>query len=117
MGLKHYILDRNKRVVELPDHPSSLIAWAMFYEDFENRRVATTDFMNGVQVSTVFLGHDHSLGGSIPLVFETMTFGEEEEVCNRYATWNEAVEGHEREVERIRATIPRLIPKKASNFP
>ena len=53
-----------------------------------------------IRVSTVFLGLDHGFGAEEPVLFETMIFGGEyDEYCERYCTWDEAVEGHAKAVE------------------
>lgn len=59
-----------------------------------NRIVAQTTLPNGLFVSTVFLGIDMSLGAGPPILFETLVFP----MCDdevRYATWTEAVAGHD----------------------
>lgn len=61
------------------------------------------DKVGGLVVSTVFLGVDHSFGGT-PRWFETMVFRAGESLsCERYETKNEAEAGHQREVERCKA--------------
>jgi hypothetical protein len=98
----------------------SFLEWGVFHEQIEKRRVAETT-INGFWVSTVFLGINHGFGIGSPQWFETMVFREKEnppppeldgkiEVWFRYrqwryATWAEAVEGHEMVVETIRLGI------------
>jgi hypothetical protein len=58
------------------------------------------------RISTVFLSMDHGLAGLIgdgtPVLFETMVFGgEHDEYQERYHTYDEAEEGHNRIVEMI----------------
>lgn len=60
-------------------------------------RVARTELDDGRYVSTVFLGLDHQWGEGPPLLFETMVFPECEDY-ERYATWDEAVAGHDQVV-------------------
>ena len=89
-----YVLDKEKNVVETDD----MEAWAAFFEDAESRRVALTELANGWVVSTVFLGVPHC-GGT----FETMVFQGEyskDHDMERYETWDQAVKGHERMVEK-----------------
>lgn len=70
-----------------------LDAWARWYEKVD--RVVGSTKGNGVHVSTVFLGLDHSFGHGDPLLFETMIFGgKHDDYQERYATWQEAEEGH-----------------------
>ena len=93
----YYILDGHT-----PTQCASLREWGQFFEDTERRRVAATE-IGDVRVSTVFLGLDHSFGEGPPLLFETMVFGGPlDEEMDRYSTWEEAVEGHAKMVERVR---------------
>lgn len=77
--------------------------WGRWFENAD-RRVAFDKVKlptgSEVEVSTVFLGLDHSFGGKTPILFETMIFGgKHNEYCDRYSTWEEAEEGHKRAVE------------------
>lgn len=82
--------------------PLGLFEFAKLFEDMEYRRIGL-DEVNGMEVSTVWLGLDHRYGRSgPPLIFETMIFpvGSREDLyCERYATEAEAVGGHRRAVE------------------
>jgi len=80
--------------------PADLETWGRWFENFDNRRVALDVLPRGIQVSTVFLGLDHSwLEDSPPLVFETMIFGgDHDQYQARYSTWDEAVSGHQQAV-------------------
>jgi hypothetical protein len=109
-----YALDENHNPVECPN----VHEWARMFEDDESRRVGATH-INGLFVSTVFLGIDQTLGigGKKPVLFETMIFQDDENnpielkgllaravenVQWRYSTWDEAAEGHETVVTMIR---------------
>jgi len=77
-----------------------------FFEQHDKRVVAKTT-LAGCDVSTVFIGLDHRFtGDGPPLVFETMVFGgpfdQEQE---RYSTWDEAVAGHARMVDRCQPIL------------
>lgn len=95
--MSHKAILRNREVVPVDD----LLEWAT---DFEKggRRVAD-DTIDGKRVSTIFLGIDHGHFGQ-SLWFETMIFssgtmfssGTSEEYCERYATYQEAEDGHTR---------------------
>lgn len=77
--------------------------WASKFD--ENRRVGD-DTVDGVRVSTVFLGLDHGYHGT-PLWFETMTFGGDyERDTERYTTWEQAEQGHAEVVRRLKAGLP-----------
>ncbi len=70
------------------------------YHDFDvqnKNRIARSHISNST-ISTVFLMHDHNwnLEGP-PILFETMVFGGEMDgYQERYASYDEAVEGHKR---------------------
>ncbi len=90
------------KTAEACDDP---IKWGQWYQSVD-RHVAN-DQIESVQVSTVFLGLDHGLErGGPPSLFETMVFGgmldQEQE---RYATWEEAEEGHKEMVERVKQSL------------
>ena len=92
--MRHYILEGHN-VIDLGEGDDSLFRWARWFEEAD-RHVARTELPDGLVVSTVFLGIDHSFGRTgPPLLFETMAFhdgdGRETE---RYATWEQAEKGH-----------------------
>jgi hypothetical protein len=96
-----YILDENHNAV-LCDN---LIKWATWFERAD-RIVKKTKVDFDVEVSTVFLGLDHSFGQGEPLLFETMVFGGESDgKIDRYSTWDEAEKGHEKMVKLIEKQI------------
>lgn len=92
-----YILDGHE-VKAVAD----VIAWAQWYETAD-RRVAG-DKIGPYFVSTVFLGLDHAFGlSTVPIVFETMVFADDDEcLCRRYATWDEAEQGHQHVTDGLR---------------
>lgn len=56
-------------------------------------------------VSTIFLGLDHNFSRTgPPIVFETMVFNGvyNQKIQYRYATWDEAIEGHRRTVKMVK---------------
>lgn len=76
--------------------------------DRKQQRVALTT-VGKYQVSTVWLGLDHSFDEGRPLIFETMVFNwrlrkdrYQELYCERYSTEAEAIAGHERVVQLVR---------------
>lgn len=98
-GPRYYILDGRGR----PLRAKSMMEFAVWFETAE--RVVKKDYLGDIEVSTVFLGLDHSFGpGSrTPLLWETMIFGgEHDQYCYRYASRAEAVIGHERAVQLVR---------------
>lgn len=95
--LDKYILIKKKPVPE-PD----LMKWAEWFETAE-RHVAD-ETIDGVRVSTVFLGLDHSFGEGKPILFETMIFGgEHDQYQDRCSTWKEAEEMHKKAVALVKS--------------
>ena len=96
----HYILDENNNVI-----PGSPIEWSILLRD-KKRTTVKKDDIDRYHVSTVFLGIDyHFYEDNIVHVFETMIFDSENhdsDYCERYATWKEAEEGHERAIQWIK---------------
>lgn len=117
LGTEHvYILNDKKEVVKPVDYTEFTIWMANAREgDGVGKRVAWDD-INGVFVSTIFLGHDHRFlnrGNEPPIVFETMIFGSPgmkldqtlQEYQERYCTWEEAEAGHQRAVELVKKIL------------
>ncbi len=85
--------------------------WALDLENKSNRVVKLDILPNGMRVSTIWLGLDHSWGGGPPLIFETMVFDDkaseegrgEDFDSQRYSTREEALEGHRELVEKYLA--------------
>lgn len=92
---KYYILESDHSVTPTDD----IMVWGGFLDSKE--RIVSQEIIGNAKVSTVFLGLDHSFGGPIPILFETMVFGGEfDNEQERYATWDEAVAGHKRWVQK-----------------
>ena len=73
-------------------------------ESLEGRRVART-FVGDVELSTVWLGIDHSFGlGDHILIFESMCFGGPHDMAQqRYPDEESALRGHIAAVDLLRA--------------
>lgn len=77
-----------------------VMEWSSF---LKNDRTLAKTKLGDILISTVFLGINHSFGNGPPLLFETMVFdAAEEEICERYSTWDQAETGHRAIVEKIR---------------
>jgi hypothetical protein len=104
----HYILggpDGHTPILE-----EDFMEWAEWFETSRDaRRVALTKIANVGEISTIFLGLDHSFGDGRPVLFETMSrFGEhfgDEGYFARYHTWDEALAGHIAFVAQALATV------------
>lgn len=82
--------------------PISFERWSELFN--RPRIVAWSQPFAGVEVSTVWLGLDHAFLGGPPLIFETMVFGgplDQEQM--RYSTTDQARQGHEDMLLRVRA--------------
>lgn len=94
----HYIMNEDGSVRE----GYNLREWAESFE-ISNRIIQKTK-IGKVEVSTVFLGLDHSYGGGPPQLFETMVFGGKlDHETVRYATLEDAKVGHMKMVWQVRA--------------
>jgi hypothetical protein len=97
-----YILDANRLAVPV----ATVEEWGRYFQT-ANRRVALEEIGPYI-ISTVFLGLDHSFGGELPILFESMIFGPpngNEVDMDRCSTWEEAIEMHERMVANVIARL------------
>jgi hypothetical protein len=120
-----YKLD-GKTPVPCPD----FVEWAQWYEHAD-RRVARNR-VGPIEVSTIFLGLDHGWGGRRQL-FETMAFGDKDTLIElgskkrlirraldfqqRYATWEEAEEGHRKGIAWARSQLSEIDGRLALTKP
>ncbi len=90
-----YILDGHTAVV-----CDDLMKWAKWFETADRYVAKTT--IGKTEVSTVFIGLDHSFGNGPPLLFKTMISGGDFD-CEewRYTTWEEAEKGHQKAVAKV----------------
>lgn len=94
----HFILNDDHTTT-----PCDMLTWACWLEAAGDRRRVAAWEGDGVKVSTVFLGLDHSFGAGAPLIFETLVFGGPlDGEMDRYGTWDEAQAGHDAMVARVR---------------
>lgn len=94
---KWYIL-KGKTPVE-----SNLFEYCAWSVDF-NKMIVEKTKIGDIEVSTVFLGLDHSFSPEKtgPILFETMIFGGEAEgYQERYATYEEAEQGHKKACDMV----------------
>jgi hypothetical protein len=94
-----------------PQPVDDVTTWARWFEeasrdDAAGRRVARTN-VDGVEVSTVFLGVNHDFGHhGLPMLFETMIFGGQWDQHQwRYSLRTEAQRGHDTIVAALRAGV------------
>lgn len=96
---------RGPRYYDRDGRPMSMRRSFEVFDDIAYRHVAVTAVGDDVEVSTVWLGLDHSFGlGGPPVIFETLVFGGElDGWMERYTTLERAEAGHEEMVARVRA--------------
>lgn len=93
---KYYIL-KNKKAVPVDD----IIEWGRMFH--KQDRIVAKDTVNGVDISTVFLGFNYQYREGEPLIFETMIFGGKlDQEMDRYSTWEEAEAGHKIMIEKVK---------------
>jgi len=86
----------------LDGEPITMDEWVKLFSDPASKIVAKTNCADDrYTVSTVYLGLDHGWGEGIK-IFETMVFGSGpmDQECVRYATREQALEGHAEMVTR-----------------
>jgi hypothetical protein len=87
--------------------PISLEEFGRLHENPEYKIVAKKHFEGHIEVSTAWLGLDHNFGRGELAIYESMVFGPEnyphDQAQMRYATEDEAWEGHRRLCEDIEA--------------
>ncbi|WP_086846925.1 hypothetical protein [Amycolatopsis kentuckyensis] len=88
--------------------------FGVLISEADYKRVARSTIMDAAdpskvfEVSTVWLGIDHSFGSELPIIFETMVFAEgssHDEQCDRYSTLADAERGHVEMVTVVAATL------------
>lgn len=89
-----------------------ILEWSKQIEDPNLRKIAH-DTINGIRISTVWLGLDHGYellhppGSEYkPVLFETMVFAHPDNMedcyCDRYCTYDEALTGHQQAIEWVK---------------
>jgi hypothetical protein len=93
--IEYWILDKDHNIVAAKD----VYEWGDFFQKPD--RIVAKDEINGVRISTVFLGIDHGFERDFghpdaqPILLETMIFGgEHDRYQDRCATWAEAEAMH-----------------------
>jgi hypothetical protein len=88
-----------------------LMEWARWYENAHRDRIVIQELIGDYEVSTVFLGLDHSWADDTPpLLFETMVFHKnggpvDDAPVDRAPTWELALETHARAVVWVREQL------------
>lgn len=99
-----YILNKKGKPVKEKD----VLKWGKWFEEsaLNHARRVAKDQVGKQEISTVFLGLDHSFGMSrnaVPILYETMVFGgKNDQYQERYHTREEAIKGHKRILNAIK---------------
>ena len=90
--------------------PCTLEEFARRFEDPLEREVWTSELADGVMVSTIWLGINHSFGDGPPRLFETAVFHGMKQIranlARRYSTEAEARAGHAAVVAALTGEAP-----------
>jgi len=85
-----YILDENNKPIK-----STIVDCGNWLDENPERKAVKQEHIDDVFVSTVFLGLDHAWDSDTPILWETMIFGgEHDQYQDRYASYEDALEGH-----------------------
>jgi hypothetical protein len=87
------------------DNPITADEFGRLHDDCDYRVIEKTPMVLGdspFEVSTVWLGIDHSFGRGAPVIFESLVLGGPHDGdCDRYTTEDAAREGHMRIVQAL----------------
>ena len=96
-----YLLDENKQ-----PYPVTMEEMMIKRENDLDVRQVGYDEIDGVRISTIFLGMDHGWSNTPdhkPILWETMIFnGEHDDYQERYTSHEDAVEGHKRALNLVK---------------
>ena len=97
---KWYILNKRNKPVSKP-----VLEAAKWMEKNPEKRIVKQEYVDDIHISTVFLGLDHAWPWSAdktPILWETMIFGgEHDQYQERYSSYEDAVEGHQKALTLI----------------
>lgn len=93
-----YKLDENNNPVKA-NSSKDYFNWVT---ENEVKRIVMRQDVDGITISTVFLGLDHSWIGGPPVLWETMIFGgEHDQYQERYYSFDDALDGHFKALELV----------------
>jgi len=93
-----YILDENNLPIKV-----SVFDAVDWLENNDDKVRLKQEHIGDIYISTVFLGLDHAFNGEIPLLWETMIFGgENDQYQERYSSYEDALDGHQKAVELVK---------------
>ena len=97
--MNYYILDDDFNPVLEPNR-EKFYAW---FEKNQDTKILRKTFIGGIELSTVFLGIDHSFNSENPILYESLWFGGNfDGVMRRYRTREEAYIGHDEMLQEMR---------------
>ena len=92
-----YILDENNKPIR-----STIVDCGKWLEENPERKAVKQEHIGDIFISTVFLGLDHAWDSEIPVLWETMIFGgENDQYQDRYTSVEDALEGHKKALTLI----------------
>lgn len=108
---KYYILNDQGQPV-----PSTMAKSSVWLERYNEKRIVKQEWIENVQVSTIFLWIDHAWMGGPPVLWETMTFSnrknfdQDSDRCGGNREQAEAM--HERMCAKVRRSLKNKPTKK-----
>ncbi len=96
-----YILNKRNKPISKP-----VLEAAKWLGNNPEKRIVKQEYIGDIKVSTVFLGLDHGWNSSVPVLWETMIFGgEHDQYQERYTSYEDAVEGHQKAIDLVNSSI------------
>ena len=92
-----YILDKNNKPIR-----STIVDCGEWLKENPERKAVKQEHIGDIFISTVFLGLDHAWDSDVPVLWETMIFGgENDQYQDRYTSIKDALEGHKKALNLI----------------
>jgi hypothetical protein len=92
-----YILDKNNKPIR-----STIVDCVEWLKENPERKAVKQEHIGDIFISTVFLGLDHAWDSDVPVLWETMIFGgENDQYQDRYTSIKDALEGHKKALNLI----------------
>lgn len=106
--LFYYLKNKVPVAIDQQDR-GAVLKWAGAMFESDTTPVVARTELQGILISTVFLGIDHQFLKGPPILFETMIFNHANNVYQRrYSTWAQAESGHMEAVEVVEQHLEQL---------
>src|SRR4051794_39834092 len=103
---KFYILNERNEVEQ-----TDIETWKKWFATHD-RKIDADVLPSGICILTIFIGKDPTMNTKTPLVFETKVFPDTQDLSQievaRHSTYDEALVGHKRMLEKWKKLSPKL---------